>query len=277
MSNTNQIICQPSLKNDKKLKRICEPLLIGFGFDTFWYYKISDKGELSYISNNPSLSEYFYSNELYIGHPYFKTPNLLKSGFFFPEKTSTPDYSRTQGKMRETFTMDQIFMAMNIESNQAEGYGFAVTKPSHDITNMVFTNLYLLKKFISYFHVEAKDAVKQMSNYSLDLCRASSVSFYQPTQHFDELTSTEKINAFLKYIDPIQFEWINSLTKREKECVKWLLKGLTAIQIGKKIHLSNRTVESYLENIKNKLGCRTKQELFDVLLNNTDFLNHYFF
>src|SRR5262245_33231357 len=118
------IICQPLLKNDKKLKKICEPLSQSFGLDTFWYYTLTDQGELSYIGNNLHVAEYFFSNKLYDGHPYFKHTSLLKSGFFFSDKTKENDYIITQGKLRD---LTQIFVTMNVIDGKVHGYGFATT------------------------------------------------------------------------------------------------------------------------------------------------------
>src|SRR5260221_10844113 len=100
MGNIAQIVCKPSITNDRKLKRICSPLLEGFGLDTFWYYTLTDAGELSYVTNNAPIGDYFYSNELYKKHPYFRNPSLLTSGFFFSEKALDAEYQHTQGKMR---------------------------------------------------------------------------------------------------------------------------------------------------------------------------------
>lgn len=52
------------------------------------------------------------------------------------------------------------------------------------------------------------------------------------------------------------------LTKRERECLKCLIEGLTAKQIGESFSISFRTVEFHFENIKNKLSCSNRQELF---------------
>jgi DNA-binding CsgD family transcriptional regulator len=57
------------------------------------------------------------------------------------------------------------------------------------------------------------------------------------------------------------------LSTRELECLFCILRGMTAKQIGERIQLSKRTIESYIENIKNKFGCRTKSELFDSAIN----------
>lgn len=54
-------------------------------------------------------------------------------------------------------------------------------------------------------------------------------------------------------------------TKREAECMVWLLKGKTINKVAKKLNLSPRTVEFYLKNMKIKLGCRTKFELIDLV------------
>jgi DNA-binding CsgD family transcriptional regulator len=54
-------------------------------------------------------------------------------------------------------------------------------------------------------------------------------------------------------------------TKREAECVVWLLKGKKFSEIATILNLSSRTVEYYMKNIKAKVGCRTKLELTDLV------------
>jgi DNA-binding CsgD family transcriptional regulator len=51
------------------------------------------------------------------------------------------------------------------------------------------------------------------------------------------------------------------LSTRELECLFCLLRGKTAKQSGELLGLSKRTIEFYLENIKNKFGCQSKVEL----------------
>jgi DNA-binding CsgD family transcriptional regulator len=51
------------------------------------------------------------------------------------------------------------------------------------------------------------------------------------------------------------------LSKRQLQCAKFLLEGKTAKEIAALSGLSNRTVEHYLDNLKNKLRCNNKVEL----------------
>jgi DNA-binding CsgD family transcriptional regulator len=54
-------------------------------------------------------------------------------------------------------------------------------------------------------------------------------------------------------------------TKREAECMVWLLKGKTINSVATILKLSPRTVEYYIKNMKTKVGCRTKFELIDLI------------
>lgn len=51
------------------------------------------------------------------------------------------------------------------------------------------------------------------------------------------------------------------LTSRECECVFLLIRGKSAKEIGALLSLSKRTIESYIENIKNKMDCKNKAEI----------------
>lgn len=58
------------------------------------------------------------------------------------------------------------------------------------------------------------------------------------------------------------------LTERECECVFLLIRGKTAKEIAAMLSLSKRTVESYIENIKNKMNCQNKAEILVKAISN---------
>jgi DNA-binding CsgD family transcriptional regulator len=51
------------------------------------------------------------------------------------------------------------------------------------------------------------------------------------------------------------------LSKRESECLHYLVQGKTAKQTAQILSISHRTVETYIENLKLKLKCKNKAEL----------------
>lgn len=52
-----------------------------------------------------------------------------------------------------------------------------------------------------------------------------------------------------------------SLTRREQECVFYLAKGFTFLEMGRQLLISPRTVETHVNNIKKKLNVKTRAEL----------------
>ncbi|WP_165482761.1 PAS and helix-turn-helix domain-containing protein [Legionella gresilensis] len=48
---------------------------------------------------------------------------------------------------------------------------------------------------------------------------------------------------------------------QQRKCLKYLIQGLSAKEIAKKMDLSHRTIEYYLQILRKKLACRNKAEL----------------
>jgi DNA-binding CsgD family transcriptional regulator len=61
-------------------------------------------------------------------------------------------------------------------------------------------------------------------------------------------------------------ENIFNLSHRELECLFLILRGKSAKQTGEIMSLSKRTIESYIENIKNKFGCESKSDLITIAI-----------
>ncbi|CAM2944449.1 transcriptional regulator LuxR [Legionella steigerwaltii] len=57
------------------------------------------------------------------------------------------------------------------------------------------------------------------------------------------------------------------LSRREKECLQFLIRGKNTREVAQILGLSKRTVEHYLENIKNKMSVNTKSELIEKAIN----------
>ncbi len=57
-----------------------------------------------------------------------------------------------------------------------------------------------------------------------------------------------------------------SFTKREIECLFFILRNKSAKEIGKFLQISSRTVEDYIEKIKIKTGAQSKNQIIDKAL-----------
>lgn len=58
----------------------------------------------------------------------------------------------------------------------------------------------------------------------------------------------------------------DGLTERETQVMYYLLLGMNSAQISQRLRLSQRTVQHYVENIKDKMGCNTTSQLVELAL-----------
>lgn len=79
------------------------------------------------------------------------------------------------------------------------------------------------------------------------------------TADFDSHYELLKQLGLEKYV-----ERASKLSKRERQCLHFLLQGKTIKEIAAYLSLSPRTVEYYFNNIKDKLDCWNKGELFSA-------------
>ncbi|MBS0272531.1 MAG: helix-turn-helix transcriptional regulator [Proteobacteria bacterium] len=163
--------------------------------------------------------------------------------------------------------------------NETEGtsfnaYSFATTKDNIGLNEFFINNLSLFDHFIVYF--------KQRLKLLLDT-EAKHLTFnatpLKDMSHVDDSASySNKINSFLEQTALQKFEVnINNtttyLTKRQLQCLRMLAAGKTSKEIGNQLELSQRTVESYINAIKNKTGLMYKSDLISFF--ETSSLNLY--
>ncbi len=56
------------------------------------------------------------------------------------------------------------------------------------------------------------------------------------------------------------------VSKRQLECLQCLIDGMTTKEAARVLHLSSRTIDAYIEIIRNKLDCKNRIQLVRMLL-----------
>lgn len=93
----------------------------------------------------------------------------------------------------------------------------------------------------------------------------------QGKEYFNENISTIIFKNYVKFAKAGQKQPSKktaSLTDREKEILKLLAEGLSYKEIGAKLYISTRTVETHKNNIAEKLELNTKVELVKYAIKN---------
>lgn len=145
-------------------------------------------------------------------------------------------------------------------------------KVLQDFKNINSTNPIKIEKM--QIAVEISSIIKIIGSLAEDIKNFPQLNIINPNYALERVTSadsfvTNKLLVAKTVNELIVFCAKLGLAKRESECIFYMIRGLTAKQIGKNIGISYRTVQFYLDTAKSKLKCNTKSELiakiFDFL------------
>jgi DNA-binding CsgD family transcriptional regulator len=192
---------------------------------------------------------------------FYISPTYLKNGYYLLDYDK--GYSKYLRNVESKFPLFHPFLIVRKENaKKAHLFGFCSKKPIDTLPSLYMNNLALFKSFTDYFLSTNKDtdALLNMANLrGNDLYYGHSFA-EDKTQKFDRNSSFLKqigINAFL-------LDAGKKLSRREREVLDACNRGKTAAQCGDELKLSPRTVQSYIENIKNKLGLSSREELLQT-------------
>lgn len=247
--------------NDKNLDflgKVCEPLKRAFGIDVFWSSTIHEDGKFDCLCSYDDAFGYFWENECYNDMAFYVAPSHLKSGYFLLDHDA--DYTKYMDNTHEKYPLYHPMLIIRKESkNRAKLFGFAAKKYNPALPSLYLNNLAILNSFFDYYFASQKEQMFQMDLAHL----RGHDAFYKRQFGQDCFATPEAFSAFLKQLG-LSMELLTAakyLTVREKEVLSFCVDGSTAQETGEELGLSRRTVQFYLENVKNKLGILSREEL----------------
>ncbi len=62
------------------------------------------------------------------------------------------------------------------------------------------------------------------------------------------------------------------LSRRQAQCMAYFVKGYTNAEVAEILHLSVRTIDAYVIDMRKKMSCRSKKEMIKYVIETT-FMN----
>lgn len=264
----------PIFNNTEDIQRLCRPLE-KLNITYFCHVKINAQGDFSCLGNNPKFLEHYLANEYYnsdihltnienLGH------HILWDLIEVKARTARMNELAYENGLKHTFTI--------VKTRQDEKNFYHFSTLNKEIINKIYLNNYdLLEIFIRYFDEQLSNSTELKESYNFRHPIDYEFGSFSLANNMDD--TQFKIKELLNFFNtslPQQSE-INSsllrykiaslLSRREIDVVSCLLQGKTAKETAENLFISDRTVETHLENIKVKCNCRTKLELISKLLN----------
>lgn len=264
MSQLNQFLKDLGKHSDAVKK--CTRPLHHLGITCFYYVYINAKGEQVLLTDRPEVDDYYYEQKLYVKDPYLRHPDNYQSGFFFFESNHKKEYDGSLAYLAKTFKIDPIVGLCDKQEDSVEFFGFwGEAKESNCFEQVYLNYASLLKAFASNFKEKCKKIIQPDNGPSLSLHKLLGANEFNSISPLQPKINEKLVRKCLIEIgfgpDVAKAE---SLSRRERDCLKLLLKGKSMKETAVILSLSPRTVEHYLESVKNKFSCKYKNELFSI-------------
>lgn len=240
------------------IQEFCKPLhkiaLTGFMHDITF-----GKGQITMLVNNADVVQFYYQNRI----PMLCTDDsgrTLSNGIYLNRilEKQYPDCSvlmplmvQVAQQFNQNFGKNSLHVVVR-EPDCQHLYSLFFDLKENDFLHWVVNNGDLLQDLIANYNTLAKDIILE--------AKSSENRIVLPNFNLKNVLncdlSISPLNLFHKKSNmPIH------LSEQQNRCLHLLMKGKSAKEIANDMRLSHRTVEHYLERIRNILGCTSNKEL----------------
>ncbi|MBS0638188.1 MAG: helix-turn-helix transcriptional regulator, partial [Verrucomicrobia bacterium] len=187
------------------------------------------------------------------------SPSRLKEGYFFLDYDG--NYKKYMDSVSQAYPLYHPLLIIKKEGSKAHLFGFASKKPMPALPSLYLNGLPMLNSFIHHYLQSQKPL-----DPILDIAQLrGQKNFYGKTYGEESLLGQTTNTLLLTQlgVPKILIHSAQTLTNREKEVLNAYLDHKSAKEHGQELGLSYRTIQSYIVNIKNKLGVLTRDELLE--------------
>lgn len=251
-----------SIKYDRKIRQISEPLLHNFGISYFCYQFVSNDGNWFTLGTNPDWLIHSATNKYFEADPSLARPSYYSSPYIcFPKYHENQRFQETLiNQAIELFDLDHALAIVNPTDKGCEYYFFGAPKNHVRVFNIYVNQLDKLRRdYTQYMKTEFQSILPLCHNNSINLNKVNPKRYHSSNDLLqDDMKGLE--NDFMLSIK------FSPLTKQEQQCLSLYQQGLTAKETARLLRRSHRTIEGYFEVIKNKYGVTCKRDLLNSLL-----------
>ncbi len=203
--------------------------------------------------------KYYYSKKLYNYSIFEKTPYLFTDGYMFWKwLRRDPIYSEAA-----QFDIAHGITIIQSDNSYCEFYHFGTNCNNPLPESRLLANLQYLYQFIAFFKEKAHKIIVEAEEkrFILPLQQVEESLIHNDVQMVNTLDKSLGINLFQNIKRLYVGDRGRYLTGKEIRILAYLKKGKKVPDIAEHLAISVRTVETHINNIKDKLNCKTMFEL----------------
>ncbi|WP_232505584.1 helix-turn-helix transcriptional regulator [Legionella clemsonensis] len=238
---------------------LCKDLFKVTGINHFSYVEMNDTGNFIWLGTDSKYFERCIHQQLVETAPISILKTYPKNGFYLIDiyQEEYKQYSAPVFQLLNHFEYGHSFRILEIaDYNRIKLYSFDAPLGKRDINHVYLNNLEIFKKFSSYF----EDKI----TFIRDKFDANSLQDNKYAEFIHLWNSSFKQNGIMDHTLPTMFYSAESkiqITPREREVLFWYIKGKTSEETAKLLDVSRRTIERHFENLRDKFGCFSKNQI----------------
>lgn len=272
------------------IKEITKPLK-SLGIIGFFYSRLFSDGTCINLSTSSEWTDYYFK-KLMNGH--YQSKDIADQLFSHPcvSLWSLNPHNTVWQDVQNHFGYGNGVSIFEENAQFRELTGFYSTTDNHEINHFYVNQIDTLKNFKQYFTHQTAELIQEVEQHKyilpefvLESTTTSSPPLIMETLELPEIAGTtvskldwnaifqlsnHQLDALLKksrYQIKLDIGY-TTLSKMEIKTLVQLLRGKHSGEIAHSLELKQTTIESYLSNIKNKLGVRLKSELVQRVIHN---------
>ena len=242
----------PTIALKTKIQELCSDFFDTLGLNYFQYLRCYADGSIGLLTNHTGLIEHFQHVD--------NAPVVFSS--FGEEHQNAPSYwflwdeelpEMPVQLAREKFNLRNGITLVRRSKNYYDM--IAVTSPIEQANSGAFylNKLKAMEQFINEFDIKNKELIKVMDDNPILL----------PEPYRD--INYQKICLTQGKFAVLGKEGMTYITAQELACLRLFVKGMSYKYIALILGISHRTVETYLQRVKQRTKCSSRTELEQII------------
>lgn len=219
----------------------------------FVYGKYFQDGSCILLSDHEEWMQYHLAKGYPVPAPI--PVHLLEKREAFHLIPDTGRFQKAKYDLIQKYDSDQAIDFIRRGKDYYEVVCFSFPRGYQDVMNTIVNNLNTFREFYAIFKEKAAKLLKPAENQKIILpTHMTGIDFKALSVADNQVLSDTPGSQMKKMFN-------QNFSTRQIEVLLHTIRGKTASQIAFELGLSKRTVEYYLENIKNRMGVYSKSEL----------------
>jgi len=258
----------------RRLSEIYRPLLHYLGATSVIFINIDKSGRMFSVCTCVEWTDKFLQESYYKLDPFMVHPDNIHNGFCLDDSSDDQEF-------KDKFLYDCfvnfdichsfVYIEKHPDHNGYFGVGLATTKDNYQMNSKLINESMLIKKFIRSLNHDFMQVIeKDLKDNSVDFSALKGELFY--TQKGLNFNTNQLYEQKLQLLceagvldQNVKKDLLMniSLSPQEIKCLRIYTAGHNIKRVSKDLGIAVTTATSYIENIKQKLNCYNKNELFE--------------